>query len=75
MDKQTVWYTHTMEYYLPIKRNELSRYKKKHGRTLNVYRLFKEASLKRLHAIISSTLHCGIVTVKRSLVQEESGEG
>ena len=54
-----LWYIHTMEYYLVIKRNELSGQKNdqkkkkittqtKHGGTLNAYCQVKEANLKRL---------------------------
>ena len=53
-----LWYIHTMEYYLVIKRNELQAKKMtkkkkittqtKHGGTLNAYCQVKEANLKRL---------------------------
>ena len=53
-----LWHIHTMEYYLVIKRSELSGQKHdkkkkknhntKHGGSLNAYCQVKEANLKRL---------------------------
>lgn len=46
-----LWYIHTVEYYITIKRNELPGYEKIHGGILNAYCQVKESNLKRLHNV------------------------
>lgn len=61
-----LWYTHTVENYSAIKRNDYQ-VMKRHGRTLNIDCYVKEINMKRLRVVAVVLEKAKLETLKRSM--------